>query len=162
MLFRSLVFLDDSFAKISKTALSGTYNIKDCWISLYQECLNVACVNIPFLVKVENPILYKMNSIILIELTEKAFKKFITNVNSDNGSIIELLTKYHKMDNPYELLEYETQRLEEKEKVAFTGESSSPTLTWNLTGLKDHFYKNSGPFFEIGRASCRERGSSPV
>ena len=61
-----------------------------------------------------------MDTIIIEELSERAFKKFISNVNSDNGTIIEFLTKYRKMDNPYELLEYETQRLQEKEKALFT------------------------------------------
>jgi len=145
-----LIFLEDSFVKISTAALSGNSEIKDCWILLYQQCLNIAALNIPFLVKVESPALYNMDAIIIEELAEKAFKKFITNINSDNGAIIDLLTKYKKMNNPYDLLDYETQRLQEKEKVLFTGENATPTLTWSLTGLKGHFYKDSGPFFVFG------------
>ena len=163
-----LVFLEDSFAKISTTALSGASEVYDCWISLYQECLNVAASSIPFLVKAAGSALYKMESIILEELADRAFKKFIVNVNSDNGSIIELLLKYRKMDNPYELLEFETQRLYEKEKAAFLTESSSPTLTWSLTGLKGHFYKDSGPFtvfgnvWELSMWSSQQDGSVSI
>eukprot|EP00826_Nyctotherus_ovalis_P003205 TRINITY_DN10647_c0_g1_i10.p1 TRINITY_DN10647_c0_g1~~TRINITY_DN10647_c0_g1_i10.p1 ORF type:complete len:414 (-),score=130.85 TRINITY_DN10647_c0_g1_i10:487-1707(-) len=145
-----LIFLEDSFAKINSAALSESSEIKDCWISLYQECLNIAAVNIPFLVKVESPGLHNMDSIILEGLAEKAFKKFISNVNSDNGAIIDLLVKYKKMSNPYDLLEYETQRVHEKEKASFTAENAVPTLTWSLTGLKGHFYKDSGPFLVFG------------
>jgi len=145
-----LVFLEDSFAKISSTALSGQTEVNDCWIALYQECLNVAATNIAFLVKASVPALFKMDSIILEELADRAFKKFMSNVNSDNGAIVELLLKYRKMDNPYELLEYEAQRLYDKEKAAFTSENSSPTLTWSLTGLKGHFYKDSGQFMVYG------------
>lgn len=147
-----LVFLEDSFAKISSAALAADAGgeVNDSWINLYQECLNVAALSIPFLVKAAGQALYKMESMIIEELADRAFRKFMVNVNSDNGAIVEMLVKYRQMENSFELLEFETQRLCEREKAAFTAETSTPTLTWNLTGLKGHFYKDSGSFSVLG------------
>jgi hypothetical protein len=145
-----LVFLEDSFAKISSsTGADENVDIDDVWNLLLTECLDTAAQHIHYLVRAVRPVLVRQEEVVIDELLDRAFKIFMVNLNTDNGQVIELLMQVKKANSPFELLENERLKVSEREKQYFTSGEAAPTLTWNVSGLKGNFYRESEPFFVL-------------
>ena len=146
-----LIFLEDSYAKISCLAPSEENDeLGETWNLLLTECLDLTANNLPFLIRAQKEAILKLEDVIAEELAERAFKLFSVQLSTDGSYIIDLLLEKKHRKTPFELLDIETAKVAAKEKVTFTNGRTAPTLTWNLSNLKENFYRESEAFFVLG------------